>query len=81
MTLYPDTKCTPQRAVDILEQWGTDRIWMNSAGDWGDSDPLAVPKARMEMKRRRHSTDMIEKVTFANPVSFLGRSPNFRVEA
>lgn len=81
MTLYPDTKCTPQRAVDILEQWGTDRIWMNSAGDWGDSDPLAVPKARMEMKRRRHPAEMIEKVTFANPIAFLGRSPNFRVEA
>jgi hypothetical protein len=81
MTLYPDTKCTPQRAVDILEQWGTDRIWMNSAGDWGDSDPLAVPKARMEMKRRRHPAEMIEKVTFDNPISFLGRSPNFRVEA
>jgi hypothetical protein len=81
MTLYPDTKCTPQRAVDILERWGTDRIWMNSAGDWGDSDPLAVPKARMEMKRRRHPTAMIEQVTFGNPIAFLGRSPNFRVDA
>ncbi len=79
MTLYPDTKCTPQRAVDILERWGTDRIWMNSAGDWGDSDPLAVPKARMEMARRRHSPDVIRKVTFENPIAFLGRSPNFRI--
>jgi predicted metal-dependent TIM-barrel fold hydrolase len=80
MTLYPDTKCTPQRAVDILERWGTERIWMNSAGDWGDSDPLAVPKARMEMRRRRHPAAMIEHVTFTNPVTFLGRSPKFRVE-
>jgi predicted metal-dependent TIM-barrel fold hydrolase len=47
MTLYPDTKCTPQRAADILEMYGTDRIWMNSAGDWGHCDPLAVPKARL----------------------------------
>ena len=46
MTLYPETKCTPQRAVDILETYGTERLWMNSAGDWGPSDPLAVPKAR-----------------------------------
>ncbi len=80
MTLYPDTKCTPQRAVDILEQWGTDRIWMNSAGDWGDSDPLAVPKARMEMKRRRHPASMIEQVTFNNPIAFLRRSPNFHID-
>ena len=79
MTLYPDTKCTPQRAVDILERWGTERIWMNSAGDWGDSDPLAVPKARMEMQRRRHPEAMIEQVTFGNPIEFLSRSKNFRL--
>ena len=40
MTLYPTTKCTPARAVDILEMVGTDRIMVNSAGDWGKSDPL-----------------------------------------
>lgn len=81
MTLYPDTKCTPQRAVDILERWGTDRIWMNSAGDWGDSDPLAVPKARMEMRLRNHTDAMIEKITFGNPMTFLSRSDNFRIDA
>ena len=30
MTLYPDSKCTPQRAVDMLETYGTERLWMNS---------------------------------------------------
>jgi hypothetical protein len=44
MTLYPDTKMTPQRATDVIEMYGSERIWMNSAGDWGCSDPLAVPK-------------------------------------
>src|SRR5207253_6380144 len=44
MTLYPTTKCTPARAVDILEMAGTERIMANSAGDWGKSDPLAVPE-------------------------------------
>src|SRR5438093_6387804 len=44
MTLYPTTKCTPQRAVDIIEMVGTERIMANSAGDWGKSDPLAVPE-------------------------------------
>src|SRR5438132_1162001 len=37
MTLYPTTKCTPERAVDIIEMVGTDRIMANSAGDWGAS--------------------------------------------
>ncbi len=79
MTLYPETKCTPQRAVDILETYGTDRLWMNSAGDWGPSDPLAVPRARLEMRRRGHGEDMIKTVTWDRPLTFLSRSPRFRV--
>lgn len=77
MTLYPDTKCTPQRAADIFELHGTDRLWINSAGDWGVSDPLAVPKCRQEMKRRGHLDATIRKVSFDNPHHFLGQSPNF----
>ena len=79
MTLYPDTKCTPQRAADIIEMYGTERIWMNSAGDWGVSDPLAVPKARIELARRGHSQSFIDKVTFENPQAFLRQCPNFKL--
>ena len=46
MTLYPDSKCTPQRAADMIEMYGTERLWINSAGDWGPSDPLSGPKAQ-----------------------------------
>jgi len=77
MTLYPDTKVTPQRAADIIEMYGDERIWMNSAGDWGCSDPLAVPKAQLEMRRRGHSVQTIEKVTLRNPEQFLSQSANF----
>lgn len=80
MTLYPDTKVTPQRAIDIIEMYGTERIWMNSAGDWGCSDPLAVPKARLEMKRRGHSEDLVDRVTLHNPQTFLSQSGRFQVE-
>src|SRR6266481_5095774 len=58
MTLYPVTKCTPERAVDILEMVGTERIMANSAGDWGKSDPLAVPEFIQEMRRRGHADDI-----------------------
>jgi len=81
MTLYPDTKVTPQRAVDIVEMYGSERIWMNSAGDWGCSDPLAVPKARLEMKRRGHSDELVDRVTLHNPQTFLSQSGRFQVEA
>jgi hypothetical protein len=79
MTLYPDTKCTPQRAVDIFEQYGTERLWINSAGDWGKSDPLAVPKARAEMQDRGHAAEAIERVSFGNPLAFLAQSGRFRI--
>jgi predicted metal-dependent TIM-barrel fold hydrolase len=78
MTLYPETKCTPARAIDILETYGSEKIWMNSACDWGVSDPLAVPKTALEMKRRGHPTGAVEKVTFSNPKKFLRQSAKFK---
>jgi predicted metal-dependent TIM-barrel fold hydrolase len=80
MTLYPDTKCTPQRAVDILEMYGNERLWMNSAGDWGPSDPPSVPKACLEMSRRGHTPADIEKVSFTNPQTFLSQCSKFTVD-
>ena len=80
MTLYPETKCTPQRAADIVEMYGTERIWMNSAGDWGPSDPLAVPKAQQEMARRGHDQATIHKVSFDNPRTFLDQGGKFTVD-
>ena len=78
MTLYPETKCTPQRAADIFEVYGQERIWINSAGDWGPSDPLAVPKCQQELRSRGHLEEMIRKVSFENPLKFLSQSGKFR---
>ena len=77
MTLYPETKCTPARAIDILETCGNERLWMNSACDWGVSDPLAVPKTALEMKRRGHGATAIEKVVYQNPRNFLSQCAKF----
>jgi len=79
MTLYPESKCTSARAVDILEVCGTDRIWMNSACDWGVSVPLAVPRTALEMKKRGHTGEVIDKVIFQNPLRFLSQTPKFRL--
>ena len=80
MTLYPDSKCTPQRAADIIEMHGTQRLWINSAGDWGPSDPLAVPKCRVELASRGHSEALINKISFDNPLTFLSKSGKFSIE-
>jgi predicted metal-dependent TIM-barrel fold hydrolase len=71
MTLYPITKCTPARAADILEMVGTNRMLVNSAGDWGKSDPLAVPQLIQEMKRRGQAEEEIRKVVYDNPLHFF----------
>lgn len=80
MTLYPDSKCTPQRAADIIEMHGTERLWINSAGDWGPSDPLAVPKCNLELASRGHSQALIKSISYDNPLSFLSQSGKFSVE-
>jgi predicted metal-dependent TIM-barrel fold hydrolase len=81
MTLYPDTKCTPQRAADIIEMYGSERLWINSAGDWGHSDPLAVPKCQLEMLRRGHSPATVQRISYENPLAFLGQCEKFRIDA
>jgi len=52
---------------------------MNSACDWGISDPLAVPKTALEMKKRGHSPEAIEQLVFKTPESFLSQCPKFRL--
>jgi uncharacterized protein len=79
MTLYPESKCTPARAIDILEVYGTDRIWMNSACDWGVSVPLAVPRTALEMRKRHHAEDWIDKIIYQNPIRFMSQSPKFKL--
>jgi predicted metal-dependent TIM-barrel fold hydrolase len=79
LTLYPQTKVSPQRAADIIERYGPERICVAGACDWGPSDPIAVPRFVMEMRRRRHSEALIHRVVFENPVEFLSQSPKFRI--
>ncbi|MDB6022778.1 MAG: hydrolase, TatD family [Pedosphaera sp.] len=78
MTLYPESKCSPARAVDMVEMYGNERIWMNCACDWGVSDPLAVPKTMLEMRKRGHSASTIDKLVYQNPLQFLSQCPKFK---
>jgi predicted metal-dependent TIM-barrel fold hydrolase len=79
MTLYPESKCTPARAVDMIEMYGDERLWMNSACDWGVSIPLNVLHAALDMRRRGHRPEQIDRILYQNPVRFLSQSPKFRV--
>lgn len=79
MTLYPESKCTPARAIDMLDQYGAGRVWMNSACDWGVSVPLNVPYTALEMRRRGWDAAAIDRVIYGNPHEFLSQNPRFRL--
>jgi predicted metal-dependent TIM-barrel fold hydrolase len=81
LTLYPQTKISPQRAADLIEKYGPERILVAGACDWGPSDPLAVPRFAMELRRRRHPESLVRQVIFDNPVRFLSQSPKFVLPA
>jgi predicted metal-dependent TIM-barrel fold hydrolase len=73
-SIYPDTKMDEPRMVEILRRYGTDRMVINSAADWGKSDPLKVPKTVNLMRQKGMAEQEIEKVVWHNPVSFFAKS-------
>jgi predicted metal-dependent TIM-barrel fold hydrolase len=78
-TLYPG-KIEADAAIDLLEEYGTEKMILNSAADWDPSDPLAVPKARDEMLDRGWDREAVRTVVFDNPYEFFDQSPNFEYE-
>lgn len=73
-TIYPFTKMGNERMVQVVKQYGTERIMINSAADWGISDPLAVPKTAALMKRHGISEESIKLVTYSNALAAFGQS-------
>jgi len=79
MTLYPGSKCSPVRAIDMVEIYGGERLWMNSACDWGVSIPLSIPYTAMEMRRRGHGAAAVDAQIYQNPLRFLSQCPKFHL--
>lgn len=73
-TIYPFTKMGNERMVEVVKQYGSGRIMINSAADWGISDPLAVPKTAALMKLRGISNEDIQLVTYKNAITAFGKS-------
>jgi predicted metal-dependent TIM-barrel fold hydrolase len=73
-SIYPDTKMSPDRMVAILGQYGLERMLVNSAADWGKSDPLLTVRTAESMLAAGFSDDDVDKVLWRNPVEFYGQS-------
>lgn len=73
-TIYPHTKMGNERMTEIVKQYGPERIFINSAADWGISDPLAVPKTAQLMLERGISAETVQLVTYQNALTAFGQS-------
>ncbi len=73
-TIYPFTKMGNERMVEVVKQYGPERIMINSAADWGISDPLAIPKTAALMKRSGIPLTAIELVTYRNAITAFAQS-------
>jgi hypothetical protein len=73
-TIYPFTKMGNERMVEIVRSYGPTRIMVNSAADWGISDPMAVPKTAALMKLRGIPDEAIRLVTYSHAIQAFGQS-------
>jgi predicted metal-dependent TIM-barrel fold hydrolase len=73
-SIYPDTKMTEERMVALLRAFGVERMIVNSAADWGKSDPLKVPKTAQAMAQAGFAEADIETVVWRNPIAFFEQS-------
>jgi hypothetical protein len=73
-SIYPNTKMDEQRMVRVLQEHGPDRIIVNSACDWGVSDPLKVSKTAAAMLAAGFDDDDVDRVVWRNPVEFFSQS-------
>jgi hypothetical protein len=79
-SIYPDTKMDEVRMAAIVKKHGPDRILVNSAADWGVSDPLKVPKTVAELRVVGISDKDIEKIVWGNPIAFFGQTGRLTAE-
>ncbi|MDX2597920.1 MULTISPECIES: TatD family hydrolase [Streptomyces] len=73
-SVYPDTKMDEHRMVKILRVHGPEKVLVNSAADWGRSDPLKTRRVADLMLAEGFTEDDVDRVLWRNPVAFYGLS-------
>ncbi len=80
MTLYPLTKMTAPRAVDILEKYGWERMLVNSSADWGPSDPFTLQECILECRLRGFAEQELIDIFHNTSCRFLGQNPKWNIK-
>jgi predicted metal-dependent TIM-barrel fold hydrolase len=80
-SIYPDTKMSPPRMVAILQDHGLARMLVNSAADWGRSDPLRTLRTAEAMLAAGFTDGEVDTVFWRNPVAFFGQSKRLDLDS
>ena len=79
-SIYPATKMDETRMVALVKRFGPERIIVNSAADWGVSDPLKVPKTAAALRQAGIAEADIQEILWRNPVRFFAQSGRLDLE-
>lgn len=79
-SIYPSTKMDEPRMAALVQEYGHERIIVNSAADWGVCDPLKVPKTAEVMRRAGISDADIATIVWNNPIAFFGQTGRIDVD-
>jgi hypothetical protein len=79
-TIYPSTKMGNERLAALVQQYGSERVIVDSSCDWGVSDPLAVPKTARLMADKGISADIIHQVVYKNALAVYGLNGEMQEE-
>ncbi|MGF1483657.1 MAG: hydrolase TatD, partial [Opitutales bacterium] len=79
-SIYPSTKMGTARMVEIVRRYGAGRIIVDSACDWGISEPLGVAKtARLALERGIPAED-VRLICYQNALAAYGQSGQMRAD-
>ncbi len=79
-SIYPSTKMGNARMVEILRQYGAKQVIVDSACDWGISEPLGVAKtARLALQQGIPEAD-VRLACYQNALAAYGQSGQMKEE-
>ena len=73
-SIYPSTKMGNARMVEILRHYGAERIIVDSACDWGISEPLGVAKTAKLALERGIPEAQVRLACYQNALDAYGQS-------
>ncbi len=79
-SIYPSTKMGNVRMVEILQEYGANRIMVDSACDWGISEPLGVAKTARLALERGVPEEQVRLVCYQNALDAYGQSGQMKEE-